>query len=102
MLHHLITAKLKQRFCIIRPEDLVVTDSEEEEDIPTREMTSGSSNATTLPSLPSLPNSTNNNKRKLEEDLQRKERELQILAWMKADMDMKKSKRGPPHPGPSQ
>ena len=88
-----ITAKLKQSFCIIRPEDLVVTDSEEEDDIPTIDTT-----------LPSLPNSTNTNKRKLEEDilLQRKERELQILAWMKADLDKKKSKRGPPHPGASQ
>ena len=126
-----LEAKFHQSVCTISPEDLVVTDSEEE-DMSTREMTAGSSSSNTT-TLPSLSNSTN--KRKLEEDiLQRKERELQLLklAWMKADLDKKtksykmqlvdiqiqrekqfiawsnagqdkkKSKRGPPpHPGPS-
>ena len=90
-----VKAKIHQSMCTMFPEALVVTDSEED-DIQTREMTAGSSN-----SLPSLPNMTIINKRKLEEDIlfQRRGRELQILDWVKADLD-KKSKRGPPHPGP--
>merc|ERR1719318_1404957 len=117
--------------CTISPEELVETDSEEndsEEDSKeevnlSREMATGSSNTI----QPSLLNATN--KRKLEdEDLIRKERELLILAQRHADIEMerikmkleniknqrelllarsnagqdqKRSKKGPPQPGPS-
>lgn len=103
-----ITAKLKKSFCIIRPEDLVVTDSEEEDEIDSRETEARSSidsttseedeeqvmtdneeeddiNTAVMPA-----GSSNTNKRKLEEDI---ERELQILEKKRADLDFLRKER---------